>query len=388
MGLLSFAFALLLKNPATLFKAQQEVDQVVGTSKITLKHLSQLPYITAILRETLRLYPTAPAFNRGQRPENKAREPIPTIGGGRFKVPEEGISCLMSKIHRDFTVWGADANDFNPDRMTDGKFEKLPQNAWKPFGTGSRACIGRSFAWQEAMLVLTMILQNFDVRLKDPQYEIKVGTTTGTTHHLATKLATILSGHGWAPKVLDMDEAVKKINKDALQILISSSYEGMPPDNANLFVSWLQSTEDSQLFDGVEYAVFGCGHSDWKHTFQRIPTILDDAMEAAGARRVVNRGSSDAAKGDITGQFDDWADSQLLPTVVSPGPHSSASSGHQVPTVSLTSAVAMELKEQGRAAHLQQKVDWAVIKAAGRLTPPGEPEKRHLEIKLPEGFPT
>ncbi|KAG9256206.1 NADPH--cytochrome P450 reductase-like protein [Emericellopsis atlantica] len=451
-GLLSFAFALLLKNPATLFKAQQEIDKVVGTSKITVKHLSQLPYITAVLRETLRLYPTAPAFNRGQRPENKAKEPIPTIGGGRFKVPEEGITCLMSKIHRDFTVWGADANDFNPDRMTDGKFEKLPRNAWMPFGTGSRSCIGRSFAWQEAMLVLIMILQNFDVRLKDPQYEIKVdqnltikprdfeiraalragltasnlqnlqnrlysngpsngdtsndthgshqsdsngkkgkpvqimfGTTTGTTQHLATKLAATLSGHGWAPKVLDMDEAVKKINKDALQIFISSSYEGMPPDNANLFVSWLQSIEDSQLFDGVEYSVFGCGHSDWKHTFQRIPTIIDDAMAAAGARRVVDRGSSDAAKGDITGQFDDWADNQLLPAVVSSGPHSSASSGQQVPTVALTSAVAMELKEQGRAAHLQQKVDWAVIKAAGCLTPPGEPEKRHLEIKLPEG---
>ena len=40
-----------------------------------------------------------------------------------------------------------------------------------------RACIGRSFAWQEAILVVAMVLQNFDVKLKDPQYEIHVDQT-------------------------------------------------------------------------------------------------------------------------------------------------------------------------------------------------------------------
>lgn len=120
----------MLKNPATLFRAQQEIDEVVGTGKITAKHLNQLPYITAVLRETLRLYPTAPAFNRGQRPENAARDPHPTIGGGRFEVPDIGITCLTTKIHRDPVVWGADADEFSPERMMHGKFENLPRNAW------------------------------------------------------------------------------------------------------------------------------------------------------------------------------------------------------------------------------------------------------------------
>src|ERR1051326_3679319 len=50
-------------------------------------------------------------------------------------------------------------------------------NSLKPFGTGMRACIGRAFAWQEALLVTAMILQNFDLSLDDPNYEMKVVQT-------------------------------------------------------------------------------------------------------------------------------------------------------------------------------------------------------------------
>lgn len=37
--------------------------------------------------------------------------------------------------------------------MLDENFSKLLSNSWKPFGNGMRACIGRAFAWQEALLV-------------------------------------------------------------------------------------------------------------------------------------------------------------------------------------------------------------------------------------------
>jgi cytochrome P450 / NADPH-cytochrome P450 reductase len=63
-GLLSFAFLNLLKNPETYFKAQQEVDRVLGRGKMRPEHLKELKYLNAVLRETLRLSPTAPAFSR------------------------------------------------------------------------------------------------------------------------------------------------------------------------------------------------------------------------------------------------------------------------------------------------------------------------------------
>src|SRR5690606_11084537 len=53
----------------------------------------------------------------------------------------------------------------------------LPPNAWKPFGNGQRACIGRPFAMQEAILLVAMILQRFDLIEDDPSYQLKVAET-------------------------------------------------------------------------------------------------------------------------------------------------------------------------------------------------------------------
>lgn len=118
----------MLKNPQTYHLAKQEIDRVVGQGKVKVEHLSKLKYVNAVLRETLRLSPTAPAISRGVRPENT--DPNPTVCDGRYAVPPS-ILCLLGKIHRDPEVWGEDADEFKPERMMDGNFEKLPKNAWK-----------------------------------------------------------------------------------------------------------------------------------------------------------------------------------------------------------------------------------------------------------------
>lgn len=120
----------MLKHPATYFKAQQEVDRVVGKGKLTIDHLKNLKYINAILRETLRLTPTAPAFTRCVRDENM--EDPPTLGKGEYVLKKDWvIFCLVGKIQRDPKVYGEDANGFRPERMLDEEFEKLPKAAWK-----------------------------------------------------------------------------------------------------------------------------------------------------------------------------------------------------------------------------------------------------------------
>jgi cytochrome P450/NADPH-cytochrome P450 reductase len=83
----------------------------------------------------------------------------------------------------DPNVFGETANEFEPERMLDENFERLTKqypDCWKPFGTGMRACIGRPFAWQEALLVMAMLLQNFDYVLDDPNYELKYKQTLTT----------------------------------------------------------------------------------------------------------------------------------------------------------------------------------------------------------------
>jgi cytochrome P450/NADPH-cytochrome P450 reductase len=76
-------------------------------------------------------------------------------------------------LHHDPVIWGNDANIFRPERFLDGGWERLPKNSWKAFGDGMRACIGRAFAEQEMILVVALILQNFQVELADPSYNLR-----------------------------------------------------------------------------------------------------------------------------------------------------------------------------------------------------------------------
>lgn len=137
-GLLSFAFAELLQSPEAYFKAQQEVDQVIGRGKLKVEHMKDLKYINAVLRETLRLHPTVPAFSRSIRRDNE--NDVEELLGGNYAVHrDDKVLCLITKVHRDPKVYGEDANVFNPDRMFDENFMRLPKAAWKPFGSGVRA---------------------------------------------------------------------------------------------------------------------------------------------------------------------------------------------------------------------------------------------------------
>ncbi|KAI9154817.1 Bifunctional cytochrome P450/NADPH--P450 reductase [Paramyrothecium foliicola] len=168
-GLLSFTFYQLLSNPEMFAKAQKEVDEVVGKGVIKESHLPKLRYLAAVLREALRVNSTIPLFIVEPRQD--------TLLAGKYQVKEgEAISLLLAKSHRDPAVYGDDADEFRPERMVDEEFDRLPPNAWKPFGNGARACIGRPFAWQEALLVVAMLLQNFDFEL-EPGYELKIHQT-------------------------------------------------------------------------------------------------------------------------------------------------------------------------------------------------------------------
>ena len=64
-------------------------------------------------------------------------------------------------LHRDPSVWGPNPDKFDPENFSREAEAARPINAWKPFGNGQRACIGRGFAMHEAALAIGMILQRF-----------------------------------------------------------------------------------------------------------------------------------------------------------------------------------------------------------------------------------
>jgi cytochrome P450/NADPH-cytochrome P450 reductase len=145
-----------MKNPQYAEQARAEVDEVLGNdSEPSYEQIHRLTYVRQVLDESLRMWPTAPMFTRTPLQD--------TVVGGRYAFPQgTGLSILVPMLHRDRSVWGPDAEEFNPERFRPERFRAVPPNAYRPFGTGLRACIGRQFALQEATLVLGLLLQRFE----------------------------------------------------------------------------------------------------------------------------------------------------------------------------------------------------------------------------------
>ena len=171
-GLLSFTFYLLAKHQEVLKKVQQEISDVLGDDlkqEPSYEQILSLKYIQQVLKESLRLYPTAPAI---------FRTPIEdTTIGNRYKVPKDKTVWLsLFVLHRDKKIWGPNPEKFDPDRFSLENKSSIPAHAYRPFGTGPRSCIGQSFTITEATLLIALILRQFTISVSS-DYELSIDQT-------------------------------------------------------------------------------------------------------------------------------------------------------------------------------------------------------------------
>jgi cytochrome P450 len=168
-GAMAFALYYLSQNPAVLAQAQAEVDEIWGDDpnpEPTFQQVSKLRYLRRVIDESLRLWPTAPAYFR------EARED--TVLGGTYAMRKGDMVVVpLLMVHRDPEVWGPNPDVFDPDRFAPGRAKERPAHMYRPFGTGERACIGRQFAIYRASLMLGMLLHRYDMR-PDPSYQLRV----------------------------------------------------------------------------------------------------------------------------------------------------------------------------------------------------------------------
>ncbi|KAL1852000.1 hypothetical protein Daus18300_012355 [Diaporthe australafricana] len=169
----SFAYSRLYRDTAVLAKTRAEHDLVLGPdpsqafARLTENPnlLNQMPYTSAVIKETLRLYPPAATARAG---EPGAYLTHPDTGKA---YPTEGLLLWSTSfaMHRMEAYWER-PDEFLPERwLTRGEGDPLHprKNAWRPFELGPRNCIGQELAQAEMRAILAMTVRELDI---EPAY--------------------------------------------------------------------------------------------------------------------------------------------------------------------------------------------------------------------------
>ena len=282
-GMLTFAFTYLLRNPAVLAQAYAEVDRVLpGDTRPDYTHVAKLEVIERILKEALRLWPTAPAFSVAPFEDQVigAKDGQP---GWRMRK-DRPVNIFTPGLHRATSAWD-DPEEFDIDRWLPEAEAARHPHAYKPFGNGERACIGRQFAMVEAKIALAMLLRRFAISdphsyklrvketlsIKPDEFTMRVrlrgsherlqlgetaaadtsvevgavagsgqrfvllyGTSLGTARDVAEEIAERARTDGFDVVVRSMDESFNggAAPDDKVIVIVTATYNGRAPDSA------------------------------------------------------------------------------------------------------------------------------------------------------------
>ncbi|MBR8833498.1 MAG: cytochrome P450 [Stigonema ocellatum SAG 48.90 = DSM 106950] len=151
---LAWAFYQIHQHPDILEKLQQELDSL-GDNHNPME-IAQLPYLTAVCQETLRMYPVIPVlFPRITKSSMK-------IAGYEFDAETTFMPSIYLVHYREDLY--TNAEQFKPERFLERHY-----SAWEylPFGGGSRRCLGYALAELEMKLVLATVLSKYKLALAE-----------------------------------------------------------------------------------------------------------------------------------------------------------------------------------------------------------------------------
>ncbi|MEW9807179.1 cytochrome P450 [Mesorhizobium marinum] len=142
----------LAESPWERGPIEREIDAVLAREPDPTKWVDAMPLARAAFEEALRLYPPAPSINR---------EPIvPEQWRDLWIPPKASVLVMPWTVHRHRKLW-ENPDAFMPSRFHPGNREKIDRYQYLPFGAGPRVCIGASFAMQEAVIALAVLMSRF-----------------------------------------------------------------------------------------------------------------------------------------------------------------------------------------------------------------------------------
>jgi cytochrome P450 len=183
---IEWAMAALLKHPEVMEKVKVELRKVLGNkTQVEESDIAQLPYLQAVVKEVLRLYPPVPtSYYRAEA----------TVQVQGYTIPK-GTTIILNiwAVHRNADVW-VDPEKFMPERFMDGDSDFSSKDCKLiPFGGGRRICIGLPLAYRTVHLILASLLHQFDWALPEETMEKGVDMTEkfGIVISMATPLKAI-----------------------------------------------------------------------------------------------------------------------------------------------------------------------------------------------------
>lgn len=174
---IQWAMAEVINRPNVFKKIREEVESVVGKNRLVEESdLQNLPYLQAVVKETLRLYAAVPVIHRA---------PIEDTKFGDYEVPKGTIVLINAyAMMRDPEAWD-NPLEFIPERFMDQEkvkeLSKINNFNYIPFGMGRRSCPGANLAIATAHLVVAALVQCFDWELRGSKLDTEVGINITTT---------------------------------------------------------------------------------------------------------------------------------------------------------------------------------------------------------------
>lgn len=166
----------LLRNPQCKQKLVEEIDSARKAGRcsdlIQLKEAEQMPYLQAVLYEALRLHPAVGMSLPRVVPEGGFEVDGQSIPAGAV------IGTNPWVIHKDKTVFGEDAELFNPtrwikraDSAEEDKRVGDMHRCFFSFGAGARMCLGRNLSWMEMSKLVPTLFARYEIELAEPEKE-------------------------------------------------------------------------------------------------------------------------------------------------------------------------------------------------------------------------
>ena len=165
---LSWTLHLLSLYPAVQTKLAEEIRLVAGTldgdgATIRKKQVSDMPFLDAVIKESMRLYPVAPFVVRKLPTEVAVDD-----GSTRLELPAHSFVCIwIYGLHRHPEFWN-DPDEFTPERWLtsdDGSKDKgISNGAYMPFAIGPRNCVGQPLAYVILRVLLSHLVCKYEFR--------------------------------------------------------------------------------------------------------------------------------------------------------------------------------------------------------------------------------